>query len=149
MTREEIAVESFAKGYNCAQSVFSAFSEEFGLDKTTALRIANGFGGGVRCGDVCGAVSGAIMAIGLKCGFYIEKDFGQKGFCNDKSFEFIERFREENDSMICRDLLGIDIQSPNDFTSAESRAVFTAACPKIVASAVRILESMELERSEI
>ena len=60
MTREEMAVGYFKNGYNCAQSTFSAFSEEFGLDKTTALRIANGLGGGVRCGEVCGAVSGAM-----------------------------------------------------------------------------------------
>ena len=144
MTREEIAVECFNNGYNCAQSVFGAFSEEFGLDKATALRIANGFGGGVRCGEVCGAVSGAIMAIGLKCGFFIEKDFDQKAYCNNKAFEFIERFKEVNGSMICRDILGIDIRSPEDFTTTEAQKIFTAACPKIVASAVRVLESMEL-----
>ena len=136
MTREETAVESFEKGYNCAQSVFSAFSEDFGLDKATALKIGNGFGGGVRCGEVCGAVSGAVMAIGLKCGFYVEKDFDQKGFCNNKAFEFIERFREANGSMICRDILGIDIRSPEDFTTTEARELFTAICPNIVASAV-------------
>ena len=133
----------FCNGYNCAQSVFSAFSEEFGLDRTLALRIANGFGGGVRCGDVCGAVSGAIMAIGLKCGFYVERDFEQKAFCNNKSYEFIERFREINGSMICRDILGIDVRTQDDFNKAEVRELFTAICPGIVASAVRILESMD------
>jgi len=138
-----MAVESFDNGYNCAQSVFSSFSEDFGLDKTVALRIANGFGGGVRCGEVCGAVSGAVMAIGLKCGFFIEKDFDQKAFCNDKSSEFIEKFREANGSMICRDILGIDIRKQDDFTTPEAREVFTAKCPGIVASAVRILEGMD------
>ena len=147
MTREEIAVDSFSKGYNCAQSVYSAFSEDFGLDKTTALKIANGFGGGVRCGEVCGAVSGAVMAIGLKCGFYIEKDFDQKGFCNNKAFEFIERFKEVNGSMLCRDILGIDIRYPDDFTTSEAQKTFTAICPNIVRSAVRILESMDFQRS--
>ena len=143
MTREEMAVETFNGGYNCAQSVFSSFSEEFGLDRNTALRIANGFGGGVRCGEVCGAVSGATMAIGLKCGFFVEKDFDQKAFCNNKAFEFIEKFKEANGSMICRDILGIDIRSPDDFTTTEAREIFTVTCPKIVASAVRILESMD------
>ena len=146
MTREEKAVESFANGYNCAQSVFSAFSEDFGLDRATALKIANGFGGGVRCGEVCGAVSGAVMAIGLKCGFHIEKDFEQKGFCNNKAFEFIERFKEVNESMLCRDILGIDIRFPEDFTTTEARKLFTAICPSIVASAVQILESMDFEQ---
>ena len=147
MTREEMAVESFANGYNCAQSVFSSFSEDFGLDMTTALKIANGFGGGVRCGEVCGAVSGAIMAIGLKCGFYVEKDFEQKAYCNSKAFEFVEKFREINGSMLCRDILRIDIRSPDDFLTSEAQKVFTATCPNIISSAVRILESMDFHRS--
>ena len=146
MTREETAVEFFAKGYNCAQSVFGAFSEDLGMERAAAFKIGNGFGGGVRCGDVCGAVSGAIMVIGLKCGFYIEKDFAQKGFCNDKALEFIEKFKKENGSMICREILGMDIKHPDDFTSPEARKVFTAICPKIVASAVRVLESMDFEK---
>ena len=138
-----MAVERFNSGYNCAQSVFSTFSEDFGLDKTIAFRIANGFGGGVRCGEVCGAVSGAIMAISLKYGFHIEKDFEQKGICNNKAFEFIERFKSENGSMICRELLGIDINSPDDFTTQEAKDVFSVKCPLLVASAVRILMDME------
>ena len=146
MTRVETAVEYFAKGYNCAQSVFGSFSEDLGMDKATAFKLGNGFGGGVRCGDVCGAVTGAIMAIGLKCGFHIEKDFGQKAFCNEKAFEFINEFKEENGSMICREILGLDIKRPDDFTSPEAREVFTAICPEIVASAVRILESMDFEK---
>ena len=143
MTREEQAVEIFLNGYNCPQSVFGVFSEDFGLQKATAFRIANGFGGGVRCGEVCGAVSGAIMAIGLECGFYIEKDFEQKTFCNNKAFEFIERFKGANGSMLCRGILGFDIRSPDDFNTKEARELFTATCPNIVASAVRILESMD------
>ena len=147
MTREEVAVERFANGYNCAQSVFSAFSEDLGLDAAVALKIANGFGGGVRCGEVCGAVTGAIMAISLKHGFHQEKDFAQKGICNGIAFEFIEKFRADNGSIICRDLLGMDIQSPEDFTTQEARAVFTVKCPKFVASAVQILTDMELTES--
>ena len=142
-TREEAAVDRFTNGYNCAQSVFSAFSEDFGLDASIALKIANGFGGGVRCGEVCGAVSGAIMAISLKYGFHTEKDFEQKAVCNAKAYAFIEKFKAENGSMICRELLNTDIRTPEDFTTDEAVAVYRVACPKFVASAVRILENME------
>ena len=83
------------------------------------------------------------MAIGLKCGFYDQGDFRQKGYCNQKTFEFIEKFRKENGSILCRDLLGADIHSPDDFNKPEAQEGFKTVCPKMVAAAVRILESME------
>ena len=145
MTREEKAVQYFANGYNCAQAVLGAFCEEAGLDRSTAFKLANGFGGGVRCGEVCGAVTGAVMAIGLQCGFHVEKDFAQKGYCNQKTFEFMEKFKEANSSVLCRDLLGVDIRHPEDHNAPAAQEAHKALCPKLVASAVRILESMEFE----
>ena len=142
-TREEKAVELFANGYNCAQAVLGVFCEESGLDLHTALKLANGFGGGVRCGEICGAVSGAIMAIGLKCGFYIENDFDQKAFCNEKSYEFIDKFKKECGSIHCRDLLNVDIQCPKDHSKPEAQEAFKIICPKMVATAVHLLESMD------
>jgi C_GCAxxG_C_C family probable redox protein len=141
--KEERAVELYANNYNCAQSVIGAFCEELGLDLDTALKLATGFGGGLRCGGVCGAVTGAVMAIGLKCGFYIKGDMEQKAYCGKKAFEFIELFRKENGSELCRDLLGIDIRVPEDHITPESKAAHKAICPKLVASAVRVLEKME------
>ena len=141
MTREEKAVELFANGYNCAQAVLGVFCEEMGLDLATAFKLANGFGGGVRCGELCGAVSGAVMAIGLKCGFYVENDFKQKEYCNQKTFEFVEKFKEENNSVLCRDLLGVDIHCPDDHKNPVAQEAHKSICPKMVASAVRVLEN--------
>jgi len=143
VTKEEKAAEMFSNGYNCAQAVLGVFCEEAGLDKKTALKLANGFGGGVRCGEVCGGVSGAVMAIGLKCGFHVEKDMEQKSYCNRISYEFIERFREANGSTLCRELLGVDIRHPDDFTLPDAQEAHTTKCPELVASAVRILEGMD------
>ena len=142
--KEEQAVALFSKGYNCAQAVFGAFCEDDGLDAKIALKIANGFGGGVRCGEICGAVSGAIMAIGLKCGFYIENDLGQKSYCNKKSYEFIEKFKEANGSALCRDLLGVEIRCPDDHNVPAAKEAHKTTCPKLVASAVKILENMTI-----
>ena len=142
-SKEEKARELFASGYNCAQAVFGAFCEDNGLDINTAFKIAGGFGGGVRCGDVCGAVSGAVMVIGLKCGFYVEKDFKQKVFCNKKTSEFIEKFKKENSSVICRDLLGVDIRTADDHVKQGVPELHKKVCPEMVASSVRILEGME------
>jgi len=141
--KEEMARDLFAKGYNCAQAVLGAFCEEARLDLPTALKLANGFGGGVRCGEVCGAVSGAILAIGLKCGFYIENDREQKAYCNQKAYEFVEKFKEANGSILCRDLLGVDIRSPADHAKPEAKEAFPAICPGLVVMAARLLDSMD------
>jgi C_GCAxxG_C_C family probable redox protein len=144
--REEKATALFADGYNCAQAVLGAYCEDNGLDINTALKLASGFSGGVRCGEICGAVSGAIIVIGLKCGFYIENDYKQKGYCNKKSYEFIEKFKEENGSIMCRDLLGVDIRHPDDHKTLSAKEAQGSICPKMVANAVRVLESMDFER---
>jgi C_GCAxxG_C_C family probable redox protein len=141
--KEEKAREFFSNDYNCAQAVLGTFCEDDGLDIKTAFKLSNGFGSGVRCGEICGAVSGAIMAIGLKCGFYIEKDVKQEDFCNKKAFEFLEKFKEANGSLLCRDLLGLDIHSPEDHNTPEAKELHKTLCPKMVTSAVLILESME------
>ena len=143
--REEKAVELFANGYNCAQAVIGVLCEGSELDRNIAFKLANGFGGGVRCGEICGAVSGAILAIGLKCGFYIEQDLAQKAYCNMKTYEFMEKFREENGSILCRDLLGVDIRCPDDHTTPSAKEAHKAICPKLVAVAVRVFESMDFE----
>ena len=144
--KEERARELFTNAYNCAQSVFGAFCEEDGLDVKTALKLANGFGGGFRCGEMCGAVSGAILAIGLKCGFYKERDMEQKNFCNAKTNEFIEKFKTEFGSALCRDLLGVDIRKPEDHNDPAARESHRTVCPGVVAAAARILEDMNFER---
>ena len=142
--REEAALGLFENGYNCCQAVIGAFCEEAGLELNTALRLANGFGGGVRCGDICGVVSGAVMAIGLKCGFYIEGDLEQKAYCNKKAYEFIEKFKEANGSVTCRELLGVDIRSPKDHATPQGKQAHKI-CPCLVVSAVNLLESMTFE----
>jgi C_GCAxxG_C_C family probable redox protein len=141
--KEERALQLFRSGYNCAQAVFGVFAEEGGLEMDTALKLANGFGGGVRCGDVCGAVAGAILAIGLRCGFHTDGDFAQKGYCNAKTYEFVTSFKETNGSIVCRDLLGADIRCPEDHTRPEAREAHKTVCPQLVMTAARILEGME------
>lgn len=68
MTAKEQAVAIHGQGYNCAQSVLMALSEHSGLDADAAASVAAGFGGGAGCRELCGALSGAIMAAGLRYG---------------------------------------------------------------------------------
>jgi len=153
-TREERAIELFRTGgygYNCSQSVLGAFCEDNGLDLETALKLASVFGGGAtRYKGMCGAVSGAIMAIGLKCGHYIKGDIETKKFCHAKAQEFSDKFKAKNGSTICCELLGIDKDieiGSKDFSAL--RPMFDSICPELVKNAVQILENMDFERDRI
>ena len=141
-TAEQKAVDIYSDGYNCAQAVLGAFCEDLGLDLPAALKLANGFGGGFRCGEVCGAVAGAVMVIGLKHGFHVKGDFTQKGICYNKTAEFNERFTLENNTLICRDLLGLDVWSKDEVIHQKAVELCKTLCPKFVASAARILETI-------
>lgn len=135
MSRIDGAVQLFEGNYLCSQAVFTVFSEEFGLSKEDAFKIGACFGSGMRQAEVCGACTGALMALGLKYGDNKEK-------CNEVSDRFFEEFKKENASFICRDLLGCDISTPEGVKSALEKNLFKEFCPKMVASAVEITEKI-------
>ena len=106
MTHGEKAEDYFRKGYNCAQSVLLAFSDLTGLDENAALRLSSSFGGGLgRLREVCGAVSGAAMALGLLRGYNDPDDRAAKTAHYHLIQEFARRFKERNGSIVCRELL--------------------------------------------
>jgi C_GCAxxG_C_C family probable redox protein len=127
-----LAAVNFRSGLYCSQSVLGAFCEKYGMEKEEALRISCGLNSGARCADLCGAVSGAIMVIGLKYGL-------SKSTCNSKTEEFIKIFRERNGGMICRDLLGCDIFTPEGRAKAVDEGLFGTVCLDLVVSAAEIL----------
>lgn len=143
---EEEAVRVFNSGMNCAQAVFSALTADSGLDRNQALRIASCFGGGMRCGEVCGAVTGALMAIGLCRGYDSPDDPDAKARSNALALEFERRFIGKNGSILCRELLGYNLSVPEDLEILKSKGLFTTVCPKMVADAVVLAESL-LEES--
>lgn len=99
----------FESKFNCAQSVFASFSEELGLDEKQALKIGGCFGSGMRKGKVCGACTGALMVLGLKYGQNEVGDIENK-LKSDKAYvEFLDKFKSQNESYICNDLLNCDI----------------------------------------
>lgn len=111
MTVEESrskAKEYFTSGYNCSQSVFAVFAEMSGIEKSLALKIAQGLGGGMgRQREVCGAVSGMIMALSLMIGNADPNDKETKDNLYKVVQELSQKFREKNGSIICRELLGL------------------------------------------
>ena len=106
MKNSEKAVKLFCDGYNCAQAVFGAFAEVLGFDEQTALKIAAPFGGGFgRQREVCGAVSGMLMAFGLLCGYETPETGEIKMQHYEQTRALCDAFKEQNGSIICREIL--------------------------------------------
>lgn len=133
MDSKQIALETHSKGFNCAQSVFAAVCEDVGVDREEALKISACFGGGMRCGEVCGAITGALMAIGMKYGSVKDCDLDNKKFVGGKTLEFINKFKEKYDSVLCRELLE---------KSEQQTGSTHAICPKLIIDAVELTEEM-------
>lgn len=106
--RVQKAVELFMQGYNCSQSVFLAFADLYGMDEDMAKRVSAGFGGGVgRMRMMCGAVSGMVMLAGLDAGQTEGNDRKSKADCYAVVQGLVNKFKDENGSVICAELLGM------------------------------------------
>jgi C_GCAxxG_C_C family probable redox protein len=111
MSKAETAVKFF-ESCNCAQAVFAAFAGDCGLETNTALQTAAGFGGGLgRLQETCGAVTGAVMVLGLRSGFKEGDGRGKIDAVYEKVRHFVDEFTEAKGSIKCRDLLGCDLLS--------------------------------------
>lgn len=135
--RSDRAVELFRKGFACSQSVLAAYSDLFGLDEKTALRISDGFGGGIaRRQDLCGAVSRAVMLLGLRYGRTRAEDTE----AHERTFSYVNRLCEEftrkYGSLDCRDILGCD------WPTVRSRGLRDSVCTKCVRDASQTVEHL-------
>lgn len=139
---ENHAKNLFEVHFNCAQSVFGPFADHFGLDRETAFRIATPFGGGIgHSGQLCGAVSGALMAIGLARGITVY-DQSQKEACYALTRAFLESFAAQHGSLTCPGLLGLDIGDPDDLARVRELNLFHTRCPQFVGDAARIVAEL-------
>ena len=115
MTKGELAKKLFEDGYNCAQAVLLAFCEDFGMDRETAMMISAPFGGGMgRLREVCGTVSGMNMVLGLAKKGYQKGDNASKAQLYKDVQTLAEKFREDNGSIICRELLNLRIEGKDN-----------------------------------
>jgi C_GCAxxG_C_C family probable redox protein len=136
--KADLVDEQFSK-FNCAQTVFSLFANDLGIDQKTALKIASGFGGGMACAETCGAVTGAYMVIGMKHG-HDTPDPDEKAKTKLMIQKFNEKFKKEHKTLICRELTGFDISTPEGGFEASEAGVFQFECPKFIKTACTILE---------
>ena len=149
MTNQELdervqrAVDNFMAGYGCCQSVVAAFSDLYGLDETLAKKVGAGFGGGVgRMRMMCGAVSGIVMLVGLDCGQIEGSDREGKSACYKVVQELLEQSKQENGSIICAEILGIQghEKAHSNYVASPRTAEYykSRPCAAKVESAARI-----------
>ncbi len=149
MTEKEKAGELFLEGFNCAQSVFTAFCHRFDMDEETAKKVSAGLGGGVgRMREVCGAVSGAAMVIGSLCAATQGADEESKKKNYELVREFADRFTAIHGSVVCRDLLklGIKMEDTAKPDSRNEQYYKNRPCLKVVEDAAEILMQMIKEK---
>ena len=127
MNKIEESVQAFNEGYCCSQAILSIYGESLNLNQELALKMSIPFCGGMGIKSVCGALTGALMVIGIKEGVPLK---GSENRVNVKSLviKYIEKFKEEYGTIICEELLKIEDGS--------------TLCPKIVRSSAKILESL-------
>lgn len=142
MTHKEKALNYFSNNFNCSQAVFTTFSTEMGIEEELALKLATQFGGGARCGQICGAVAGALMVLGLKYGHCHSDNDGEKFRAYEIATEFNRRFCEINNSIVCKDLLGYDLSILKNKLIIKEKNLFNTVCPKVIADAVEIVEEI-------
>lgn len=140
--KKQIVTEYFENNFNCSQAVFTTFAVEEGIPEELALKIATQFGGGSRKGEVCGAVSGALMVLGLKYGHYHLNAPEEKANAYSLAEDFMNRFIKRQGTVVCRELLGYNVSKSEDMAKIRELGLFQSKCPEMIRCATEILEEM-------
>lgn len=138
----QIAEENFKKGYNCSQAVFLAFSDLHGMEEKTAARLSSSFGGGMgRLREVCGSVSGMFLTAGILYGYDVPGDAKGKKEHYERIQQLAKAFEEENGSIVCRELLGLNRKKDEPAPAERTEEYYKKRpCGKLVRMAAAIME---------
>jgi len=144
ITSKDKAIEIYKHGFNCAQSIFTAYRQEEELSKEAALRLATIFGAGVACTGtgLCGAVTGALMAISMRHGRDTVEDVDAKTITYKLGKKFMADFKEKVGSCICEEIIGINIGTPEKLQEARDLKLFETTCFDAVKTAADILDRL-------
>jgi C_GCAxxG_C_C family probable redox protein len=140
----EKAVKHFRDdGYNCSQSVLLTMFEHWNCRDELVPKVATAFGGGMgRCGSVCGAVTGGLMAIGIRYGTN-EPSAEKRSRASELARRFYRRFEKQIGSVMCRELIGFDLSNAKQLREANEDDVFEEKCTVFVKKAVEILAALD------
>ncbi len=143
MSQVDNAVLCFTKGFNCSQAIFSTYCEQLGMDPVTALKVATPFGSGIaRTAQTCGAVTGALMLIGLKYGKFLPEDNVSKETCFRLAKEFSDRFTATHGTVICCELLKYDLSTPEGLQYIKENGLWEKLCPVFIRDAAMLIEEL-------
>ena len=143
MKRSEKAKDLFLSGNNCSQSVLLSFAGDMDLPAEPAFRLAAGFGGGMgKLQNTCGAVTGAIMVMGLLQGNRSDNNEELKNGTYTLVKEFDRRFRESFGTTSCAELTGCDLNTPEGSEKFKREQVMEKVCAACVGNAVELVESV-------
>ncbi|OFX86423.1 MAG: hypothetical protein A2W99_13620 [Bacteroidetes bacterium GWF2_33_16] len=144
MKKSEKVLTYFNNSFNCAQSVFTTFGPELGLNEDECLKIACAFGAGMgKQQHVCGAVSGALMVLGAKFGKTLHEDESKKEFTYKKTEEFLHEFESQNGSIHCFELLHcLNMNIEQDEIKIHEQGLYETVCEKAIKGAVEITERL-------
>jgi C_GCAxxG_C_C family probable redox protein len=141
-TKIELAKQYRERGYGCSQTVLATYSQDYGLSEEAALRISTGFGSGMgRMCEVCGALTGAFMVIGLKYGSVVT-DGTNKETTYRLVADLAKKFEAKNGSIYCRELIGHDLSDPEERAKVAQMGLSTTICKKLILDSVSLLEEM-------
>jgi C_GCAxxG_C_C family probable redox protein len=137
----EKAVECFNGGFSCSQAVLASHCGKFGMAQETAFRVAGAFGGGMgHIGGACGAVTGALMLIGLKYGKFKQDDTVSKDRTYEAVAKFVEEFKRAYGSLNCTELVKFDLSRREELLKAREAGVFKTVCPALVKGSIELVE---------
>ena len=147
MTRYEKGYQYHKNGFNCCQSVVAAFADKTGLSEQESFNVSSGFGGGAGTGELCGAITGAVMVLSLMNPVNMEDPLGSKARVVKLSKEFQKRFSERFGALRCHDLIKIKLV-PDEATPAAKELGITNHCSFMIVTAIEIVEEMLAETEQ-
>ena len=133
----DTALAIFDEGFNCAQAVFAAFAPGYNMNREQALKVASAFGGGMNMGATCGALTGAMLALGMAAGFSVYSPEIKDSF-KELNLDLTERFRKRVGHLDCRDILEIDPTIDEQKQAARDAGILASRCPNCVRIAAEI-----------
>ncbi len=142
MSRVDDAVNCFCRGAACSQGILGTYGPLVGLPSELGMKLASGFAGGMRLAQTCGAVTGAFMVLGLK---HAGPNCDQRDGRNEVYAairQFAAKFQQRNNTVVCKELLGCDISTPEGSQKATKEGLFRTICPRLVQDAAEILDEM-------
>lgn len=142
MIEEKAPVDRFLDGYSCSQTILTTYCKRYGVDHLTGVKLAAGFGAGMQKANTCGAVTGAIMVLGLHFGNEASINSAGRRAVYTAVIEFSKQFEALNGTLSCRKLLGCDVNTPEGMQIAAEKDLFKTICPKFVEDAASILDQM-------